>query len=190
MHRYDLLQTLDRYLAIYPHEQATVTRIVQLVEGRADCFERTCRPGHITGAAWVVSADQRQVALVHHRKLDRWLQPGGHADGDGDVVNVAWREATEELGLAHLTVVETGGTLVPLDVDVHDIPARYDAQGNLVEDAHQHYDIRFLFIAGDQSLEVSDESHDVQWFDEAGVRSLTDERSVLRLMEKAVRWLS
>lgn len=190
MHRYDLLQTLDRYLSLYPHEEETVTRIVELVEGHSDCFERTCRPGHITGSAWVVSSDHRQVALVHHRKLDRWLQPGGHADGDGDVVNVAWCEATEELGLAHLMVVETGGALVPLDVDVHDIPPRYDAEGNLTEDAHQHYDIRFLFIAGDQSLEVSDESHDVQWFDEAGVRAMTDERSVLRLMEKALRWLS
>ena len=190
MYRYHLLQMLDRYLAFYPDEQATVTRIVELVEDHSDCFERTCRPGHITGSAWVVSTDHRQVALMHHRKLDRWLQPGGHADGDGDVVNVAWREATEELGLNRLTMVQTGDVLVPLDVDVHDIPPRHDAQGNLVEDAHQHYDIRFLFIAGDQQLEVSDESHDVQWFDEAGVRALTDEQSVIRLLEKALHWLS
>ncbi|WP_425396554.1 NUDIX hydrolase [Aeoliella sp.] len=190
MYRYELVQTLQRYLVLYPHEEPTVTRIVELVEQHPDCFERTCRPGHITGAAWVVSADHRHMALVHHRKLDRWLQPGGHADGDGDVVNVAWREATEELGLSRLLVVETGGSLVPLDVDVHDIPPRYDADGQLVEDAHQHHDIRFLFVASDRSLEVSDESHDVQWFDEQQLRELTAEQSVLRLMEKALQWLS
>jgi 8-oxo-dGTP pyrophosphatase MutT (NUDIX family) len=190
MSRYHLIQMLDRYLALYPDEQAMVDRIVELVENHADCFERSCRPGHITGAAWVVSSDRRRVALVHHRKLGRWLQPGGHADGDGDVAMVAWREATEELGLTHLTIVETGGTLVPLDVDVHDIPARYDAAGKLVDDAHQHYDIRYLFVAHDQTLTVSHESHAVEWFDDPGVRSLTDEASVLRLLDKTARWLA
>lgn len=189
MHRFELLEMLDRYAEIYPHELTVIQRIASLVADHADCFDRTCRPGHITGAAWVVSPDRRRVALVHHRKLGRWLQPGGHADGDGDMVQVAWKEATEETGLAKLTMLPTGECLTPLDVDVHHIPARYDARGNLVEDAHEHHDIRFLFIASDHSLIVSDESHAVQWFDEPAIRSLTNEESVLRLLEKSARWL-
>lgn len=190
MHRYLLLQMLERYAEIYPAERDVAAQIAGLVAAHADCFERTCRPGHITGAAWVVSSDRRRVALVHHRKLGRWLQPGGHADGDGDVTTVAWREATEELGLAALRLIETGGTLMPLDIDVHQIPARYDEAGRLVEDAHQHHDIRFLFLASDDHLVVSHESHAVAWFSEPELRSLTSERSVLRLLEKAARWLN
>lgn len=190
MYRYYLLRTLERYVALYPSEEPAVAQIARLVEGHADCFERTCRPGHITGAAWVVSADHRRVALVHHRKLGRWLQPGGHADGDGDVAGVAWKEATEETGLTRLRLISTGGTLVPLDVDVHEIPPRFDQAGALVEDAHQHHDIRFLFVTSEQSLTTSHESHDVRWFDADGVRTLTSEPSVLRLLEKAGAWLA
>lgn len=189
MHRYHLLQMLEAYLALYPQEQAVVAQVIDLVTQHADCFERTCRPGHITGAAWVMSADHQRAALVHHRKLDRWLQPGGHADGDGDVATVAWREATEETGLARLVMIDTGGTLVPLDVDVHEIPARYNAAGEMIDDAHQHHDIRFLFVTSDETLAVSAESHDVRWFDAAELRQLTSEESVLRLMEKALKWL-
>jgi len=195
MHRYQLVQSLVRYASQHPTEVDVVERIIALVEEHADCFLRTCRPGHITGAAWVVSSDHSRVALVHHRKLGRWLQPGGHADGDGDVVNVAWKEATEETGLDDLSLVDTGGSLVPLDIDVHTIPARYDAQGNLIEDAHEHHDIRFLFVAGpksscDASLQVSHESHAVEWFDHPSLRAITDEPSVIRLLDKAAAWLS
>ena len=190
MHRYHLLQLLERYLAIYPDEQEMVARIVALVEAHPDCFERTCHPGHITGSAWVLSSDHQQVVLVHHRKLGRWLQPGGHADGDGDVVQVAWREATEETGLAELALFQLDGELVPLDVDVHEIPARYDASGQLIEQAHEHHDIRFLFVAGaNQTLVISEESHAVEWFEQKAIGELTDEQSVLRLVDKAAHWL-
>lgn len=191
MSRYDLLQMLDRYQERYPEEGPMVARVVALVEGHADCFARSCQPGHITGSAWVVSADRQRVALVHHRKLQRWLQPGGHADGDSDVVMVAWREATEETGLRNLRLLGQEEGVIPLDVDVHEIPARYDPQGNLVEGAHQHHDIRFLFVASrDDSLVVSEESHAVAWLELDQVRQQTDEESLLRMLEKGSRWLA
>ena len=93
----------------------------------ADCFDRTCRPGHITAAAWILSADRRRSLLTHHRKLDRWLQLGGHADGQWHVEEVALREAREESGLTRFDIVPIDGVLMPFDVDVHEIPARYDA---------------------------------------------------------------
>jgi 8-oxo-dGTP pyrophosphatase MutT (NUDIX family) len=190
MHRRPLLDMLSRYRQVFPAEASVVDRICALVESHADCFERTCRPGHITGAAWIVSADRRRCLLAHHRKLDRWLQLGGHADGQCHVDEVALREAREESGFWALDFVPIHGALMPLDIDVHQIPERHDEHGNLIEDAHEHHDVRFLFIAhADQPICASDESHDVAWFTPDEVRCRTDEESVLRMLEKALALL-
>ena len=187
MYRRPLLEMLDRYLAAHPGEREIVSRIRALVEGHADCFQRSCRPGHITGAAWILSPDRRRALLAHHRQLDRWLQLGGHADGQADVEQVALREAREESGIHDFEFVTDGGPLVPLDVDVHQIPARHDAAGRLVEDAHEHHDIRFLLVVrGEEQACASEESYDVRWFTPDQIRRLTDEPSVLRMLDKAL----
>jgi hypothetical protein len=80
---------------------------------------------------------------------------------------------------------------MPFDVDVHEIPERRDEQGNLIEDAHEHYDVRFLLVArSDEVIRVSDESHDVAWFTPDEVRERTDEESVIRMLTKALDLLS
>jgi 8-oxo-dGTP pyrophosphatase MutT (NUDIX family) len=186
MHRRPLLDMLARYRQQFPDEAEMIERMVDLVQSHADCFERTCRPGHITGAAWIVSFDRRRCLLTHHRKLDRWLQLGGHADGQTAVEQVALREAREESGMHGFDLVSIDGALLPLDVDVHQIPARWDQAGNLVEDAHEHHDVRFLLIAhAGQEICISDESHDLAWFAVDEVPLLTDEESVLRMLHKA-----
>lgn len=145
-----------------------------------DCFERTCVEGHVTGSAWIVSADRRSVLLTHHRKLGRWLQLGGHADGDPDPLAVARREAEEESGLTELALLAA----LPLDVDVHVIPAR----GN--EPEHLHHDVRFAFVAAPgQALCVSDESHALRWVERARLEELVREESLLRLERKTRRLL-
>ncbi len=190
MTRYDLLLLLDRYLDHYPHEAEMVARVRALVESQADCTHRECLPGHLTGSAWIVSSDRQRVALVHHRKLQRWLQPGGHADGEIDIAGVAWREATEETGLRGLRLLSGGDALVPLDIDVHVIPARYDAAGQLVEEAHEHHDLRFLFVALDDApIVASDESHAARWFTLEELAVEIEEESVLRMLRKAAQWL-
>ena len=192
MNRQPLIEMLDRYGVLHPEEAAVAGRIRHLVENHTDCFERTCRPGHITGSAWIVSHDGRRCLLLHHRKLGRWLQPGGHADGECHVAEVALREAQEETGLRSLALVSTGdgtafdGSPMPFDLDVHDIPARYDAAGRLLEDAHEHHDVRFLLTAdAEEPLVVSDESTDLRWFTHEEVLAATDELSVLRMLHKA-----
>ena len=175
MHRRHLLGLLESYLARYPEEQARVERIRRFVETHADCFERTCRDGHVTGSAWILSADHRHVLLVHHRKLGRWLQPGGHADGEPDPLSVALREAREESGLAELAALSEE----PLDVDVHAIPAC----GH--EPAHLHYDIRYLLVAAPgQELRRSEESTALQWFERRRLTALLTEKSLLRMERK------
>jgi 8-oxo-dGTP pyrophosphatase MutT (NUDIX family) len=126
---------------------------VRFAREHADCCERTCVPGHLTGSAWVVSADGERTLLVHHRKLNLWVQPGGHADGDGDLASVALREAEEETGLRDLRL--EGGVF---DLDRHSIPSRGS------EPEHFHYDVRFVVRAGaDEAFVVSEESHALRW---------------------------
>lgn len=182
MHRQPLLKQLADYAALRPDERAVAARIRTLVEGHADCFERTCRPGHVTGSAWVVSADGERALLLHHKKLGKWLQPGGHADGQSDVAGVARREVVEETGLTELRLFSE----TPLDLDVHEIPELFTPEGVVVEDAHEHHDVRYLFICeGDENPVLSDESNELRWCGPDEVRGLTDEWSVIRLLEKA-----
>ncbi len=184
MHRQPLLHLLDGYLRRYPEEQEVVARVRELVEAHTDCFERTCLPGHITGSAWILSPDRASVLLTHHRKLNRWLQVGGHADGDSNVRAVARREAEEESGLTRFEDIAGYEFDQPFDIDVHLIPQRGD------ESAHWHHDFRFLWIAApNQELRISDESHDLRWVPRDQLRQLSNEESILR-MERKTRLLT
>ena len=130
------------------------------------------------GSAWSVDRSGRAAVLLHHRKLDRWLQPGGHADGDPDVRAVAWREAREETALASLVPA----TEAVYDVDVHDILARG------AEPAHKHYDVRFAFFADrDETPPGNLESHAVRWVDLADLDRYAVDGSVRRLAAKTRR---
>jgi len=142
-----------------------------------DCCERTLELGHFTGSAWLVSQDGQRVLLTHHRKLGRWLQLGGHADGDADLVRVALREAEEESGLGGLSVERE-----IFDLDRHRIPARGS------DPEHWHYDVRFVVRAGEsETFVVSDESHALVWREISEVaRDEAADDSVRRMAEK---WL-
>lgn len=180
---------LDRYESLWPAENAMVHRVRALLSAHSDCYLRTCVPGHITGSAWVLSADRARCLLLHHRKLGKWLQPGGHADGDPNVLRVAMREAEEESGLTQLEPL-IDGELTPLDVDVHLIPERRAADGKVTEPAHEHHDIRFLLAASDeQPLVLSDESHELRWCTPKEIEQFTQEESVLRLLRKGRKWM-
>ena len=180
MHRKPLLDVLERYLARHPEERVAVDHLRQFVRANPDCFSRSCVDGHLTASAWIVSHDHARFLLTHHAKLDRWLQLGGHADGDPDLVAVALREAREESGLDEFTVLSPHGESAPLDVDVHLIPARGD------EPAHLHHDVRYLLVAGrDPVLRVSDESLDLRWFPRAAADDLLEDESLRRMARKA-----
>lgn len=175
MHRRPLLDALRRYAGAHPDEHATLDRFVRFVELEARCFERSFETGHVTGSAWVLNANHSQVLLTHHRKLDRWLQLGGHADGDPNVLAVALREAQEESGLEDFEVVGDG----IFDIDIHPIPARAEAA------RHLHYDVRYILrTAGSTDYRVSDESHDLRWVPLDEVSTLTGEESMLRMVRK------
>lgn len=180
MHRRHLNELLRRYAIAWPAEAGAAERFAAFARAHDDCLSRSCVPGHVTASAWIVDHGGERALLTHHRKLDRWLQLGGHVDGEPNIERGALREAEEESGLRGFTVVRWTGELVPLDLDVHPIPAR----GN--EPEHLHWDVRFLLRApAGQDLVLSDESNDLRWFTAAELLAATDEESVLRLHRKA-----
>lgn len=183
MHRRPLIELLQRYGRANPDEAALVARFLAFVADHDDCLRRSCVPGHITASAWIVSADGTEALLTHHRKLGRWLQLGGHVDGEPHVEQAALREAQEESGMAEFEFARAAdGALVPLDLDVHPIPARGS------EPRHDHWDVRFLLRARPgQSLSISAESKDLRWFASDALRTVTDEDSVLRLCRKSLQ---
>lgn len=153
---------------------------IAFVEANADCFERSLAKGHITGSAWITSPNGspngQRVVLIHHRKLDRWFQPGGHADGDPDIAAVALREAQEETELPDLLLVSPA----IFDVDVHPIPARGDVE------AHLHYDIRFLIQSGEAiPYGENSEVKAICWLTLDEAEALADSESVGRMVRKS-----
>ena len=174
--RRDLTLRLQTYPYFFTEEQEAVPRFLALLQS-GDAYQRLHLPGHITGSAWIVDTARTQTLLVHHAKLNKWVQPGGHADGDEDILGVAFREAREETGLSELSVVADF-----FDIDIHTIPARPDIG------EHDHYDVRFLFEAdAAQRITVSEESHDVKWIALDKLEDYTRERSVLRMRDKLNR---
>jgi 8-oxo-dGTP pyrophosphatase MutT (NUDIX family) len=159
------------------HEAAMTAEVIRFAEQHPDCLLRTCAPGHLTGSAWIVSPDRKRTLLTHHHKLDKWLQLGGHADGDGDLLAVALREAREESGLTRLRVVDRA----VFDVDRHWIPPRKTEPG------HYHHDLRFVLEADpNEPLVISSESKDLAWVDVEKVTSLNPEESMARMVRKTL----
>ncbi|TBR39116.1 NUDIX domain-containing protein [Dyella terrae] len=167
-----------RYAARHPEEAGVADQFMAFLASAPSVFERSHRVGHFTASAWLVSGDGERLLLTHHRKLNRWLQLGGHADGSPDLAEVALREAEEESGLTDLCVEDE-----LFDIDRHWIPERGSEPG------HWHYDVRYVVRAtGTEAFVVSEESLALEWrpipvlIDEPG----TDE-SLRRMADK---WLA
>jgi 8-oxo-dGTP pyrophosphatase MutT (NUDIX family) len=178
MHRQPLLEKLHVYAPGDDREAQALDAVRRFVSAHPNCFERSLAIGHITGSAWVVDRDRTSALLTHHRKLDKWLQPGGHADGDPDILAVALREVREECGLDAIRPVSEG----IFDIDIHAIPAR------LAEPGHLHYDVRFLIEADRNApLSLSEESRSLAWVPLDEIAQLNPEESISRMVAKTRR---
>jgi 8-oxo-dGTP pyrophosphatase MutT (NUDIX family) len=178
--RESLVQGLRVYQTPYSEEAAFIAPFLNLLS-QAGCYRRDHLPGHITGSACIINESVTRILLVKHGSLKRWLQPGGHADGEENVLATARREACEETGLCNLTLISNSF----VDIDIHPIPAKTHFP------AHDHYDVRFLFLGDEkEQLQISDESTDLKWVELSALETYNTERSILRLRDKAISSLS
>ncbi len=144
--------------------------IIDFIKTHPNCFENNCKPGHVTASAWITNRTNSKFLLTLHKKFQRWLQLGGHSDGNCNSLQVAIREAQEESGLQHF---KTDGKI--FDIGIHH-----------VSENHTHFDLRFLLqtLDPDEAIILSDESLDLQWFCQLPPSSDTD---MLRMFNKWVK---
>ena len=172
-----LEQLIIHYAQTYPEEMAP-NDMLKFLNEETGYFLRNNYNGHFTGSAWIVSPDKSSILMTHHKKLGKWLQLGGHADGESDLLKVALREATEESGIQQFKVLSEE----IFDLDIHGIPQNNSELG------HLHYDVRFLIEADPtgEAVIISDESHDVTWIPLADVVKLNPEVSIQRMIKKTL----
>jgi 8-oxo-dGTP pyrophosphatase MutT (NUDIX family) len=170
----DDLATARRHIAACDVPGAAAARddVLRFVDAHPDALHRTCAPGHLTGSALVYDPQREQFLLLHHTKLRKWLQPGGHADGDANLPAVALREATEETGIDGLVVVAPA-----IDVDIHLVePPK--------EHPHLHHDVRYLVLVPPGAAAVGNhESTALRWCRVDDLAELGCDDSVRRLVE-------
>jgi 8-oxo-dGTP pyrophosphatase MutT (NUDIX family) len=175
MTRQAILALLEKHRPADEREGRMLNECIDFIRSNPDCFERSLLKGHVTGSAWIVNPEKTHTLLIHHVKLNKWFQPGGHCDGDADVLQVAMKEAFEETGL----------TVTPLsreifDIDKHIIPQK----GNIPE--HWHYDIRF-FAGAKKEQEILPNNHEtisVRWIKLDQVAHFNSSESILRMLRK------
>lgn len=175
MDRITLRNQLQIYRTPYEEETAFIADFAELTHDPI-AYNRERLEGHFTASAWIVNQRRTHTLLTLHRKLGRWLQLGGHADGNEDLLDVAMKEASEESGLTSLKLVD----LTIFDLDKHIIPQRPHVQ------EHFHYDVRYLFEADiNEPLIMSNESISLAWitFDSV-VDMIGYNPSILRMLEK------
>ena len=169
---------LERYAARDAEQERTRAAMLAFLDLHPrDAHLRSTIEGHLTASALVIDEARGRGLLTFHRKLERWLQLGGHCDGDANLPGAALRECVEESGIAGLVIDPE-----PVDLDIHLIPERKD------EPAHLHLDTRFLVYAPHGAKEtLSAESHSLGWFDPQGLAAIQTDASVRRLFARAFR---
>lgn len=181
--RNDVLNILYLHKPEDEKEAHDIVKITEFVKTYPNIFNKNCEPGHLTGSALIVNPRDKTVLLHLHKKLNKWLQFGGHADYETDLANVALREAKEETGLPDLAFHPSIPPFKPLDIDMHLIPQK----GDIPE--HYHLDFRYLLTTYfPNQLSVDEyESDTFIWIPFSEISLYLDkiDGSLLRLIKKA-----
>ncbi len=166
---------LQNYFPATEEEIKFKKEMISFIEENPNCFERSFEIGHITASSWLLNKDNSKALLMHHTKLDKWFQLGGHCDGNPDVLAVAIKEAQEESGIKGIAPVYKE----IFDIDIHLIP------GNSREKEHYHYDVRFLLqVNSDEQIVQNRESKELRWIEKKLISLPTQNPSVIRMFNK------
>ncbi|MDP1974627.1 MAG: NUDIX hydrolase [Alphaproteobacteria bacterium] len=150
-------------------------RILDFLSTHQNPFARSLKIGHFTASAFLLNTDKTKFLLMHHKKINLWLQPGGHCDGNPDVLAVAIKEAQEESGIMEIIPISTK----IFDIDIHTFP------GSEKDPEHYHYDVRFLLkTVGNDHFIQNEESHALRWVDLYSSSELSLEHSIKRMVHK------
>lgn len=169
---------LTNYTPLDLQEQTFKHAMLTFLQTHHNCFERTLDIGHFTASCWLLNKSGDKALLMHHAKLNRWLQLGGHCDGNPDALAVAIKEAQEESGIQSIMPVSRE----IFDIDIHLIPE------NKKENAHYHYDIRFLLqVCSEEKVVQNAESHALRWFGKDQTRLPPVNTCVMRMHDKWAR---
>jgi len=171
------MEELKQYIPHTEEEIIFKSNMLKLLELKGDkAFSRNNIEAHFTASAWIINPTTQEVLLIHHKKLNKWLQPGGHADGEKDLEKVARKEAIEETNLKNLRLISNE----IFDIDIHLIPANKGIPD------HYHFDIRFVyFCSSKENTQINHESNAFRWIDINKVESLTKEPSISRMVKKS-----
>jgi 8-oxo-dGTP pyrophosphatase MutT (NUDIX family) len=151
--------------------------MLEFISQYQNCFERSLEIGHLTGSAWLVNQVNAHALLTHHAKLNKWIQLGGHCDGDPDVLAVAIKEAQEESGIKNIVPISTD----IFDLDIHVFPETAHNK------EHLHYDVRFLLqVVGNETIVQNHESKELRWISKKRSELPTSRPAVTRMFDK---WL-
>ncbi len=189
LYRYQLQDTLSQITAMLDAHQTTdekeihdIAFIKQLIQSNPNILNMNCEVGHLTASAVIVDMTSHKMLLHFHKRLNRWLQVGGHADYETDFSRVALREAQEETGLPDLAFYPSDNPIVPIDYDAHTFPQRKDIP------EHFHLDFRYVLTTHkpDDVSPEDGESVEFKWltFEEALSLISDEDHGLRRLLQK------
>lgn len=169
---------VKRYEPLDTNDSKSRKSLLRFLESSTHPFGKANPLGHVTASTWIINHDATKVLMTYHRKLEKWLQLGGHTNEDESIQEAALREAREESGNEAIELLYDA----IYDLDVHFIPAHGATP------AHYHYDVRFLCLANDDGpIAISDESIDLKWISVSKINEYTVEPSILRMIEHMTR---
>ncbi len=186
-----IIQCYEPYLPSFEtpeNESSDLERFKIFLAREPQAFERSLACGHITGSSFVLDAAKESLLLTFHKKLKKWMQLGGHADGDKNVMNVALKETEEESGIKEKDLVPLSFSkdlILPIDFNIHEIPETKK------EGAHFHYDVRYLFYTAQSTpIILSDESCALAWVHLDSIEDFSQEENLLKVVKKIKKILN
>lgn len=174
MHRQLLLNNIERYIPL-ESEGNVKENFINFIKSNKNCFDRSCLLGHITASSFVVSPDKKALLLCLHAKWNKWVQLGGHADGECDILAVALKETFEESGIG-IENLEVKKEILDLSI--------YEVSSRLNDPAHYHFDVSYLMFSKIWDVTCSSESKDLRWIKFEDIKNLSDEPSLQRALLK------